>query len=472
MDGGAVRKLWAVMLWAAVEACLPFRSAQAEELDAQLNERILSVPVGTWPQEKLQVTFFKPEGKGPFPLAVLNHGKEKGFPKDAQRYRSAYAARYFLSRGYAVILPMLRGFAGSSGTPFIRNCEAEQEGLEQAADIAQVIRYMGTQSDVDARIDTSRVLVFGQSLGGWNTLAVGTLDIPGVKGLVNFSGGRNAPNCPGWQRDLAVVATHYGEHTHVPSLWFYGDNDALFPVPVWRGMYDGYSGAGAKVELVAYGNFMKDSHNFLGSVEALPMWTPKVDAFLARIGLPAQNIHPEYLPAPYPAATGFADIDDAAALPLVGDNGRRDYQAFLTRDMPRVFGIASTGTVVAANGGYDPMARALALCAKNGLRCQIYAVDDKVVWPKPVPVPTATHYAQEEDLSAVPYLNDRGREGYARFLTLPKPRAFVIAPDGAWSLSSRDFDVLDTALKSCSGRHSGCRAYAVNDDVVWAKLSP
>jgi hypothetical protein len=38
------------------------------------------------------------------------------------------------------------------------------------------------------------------------------------------------------------------------------------------------------------------------------------------------------------------------------------------------------------------------------------------------------------------YLNAAGRQGYARFLTPPMPRAFVIAPDGARAFSALGFD--------------------------------
>jgi hypothetical protein len=100
--------------------------------------------------------------------------------------------------------------------------------------------------------------------------------------------------------------------------------------------------------------------------------------------------------------------------------------------MPRVFAIAQDGTTVSTNGGFDPLERALEICRKNGRNCRPYAVDEEVVWPKRFPIPSATHFASLNDVAAVPYLNERGREGYKKFLTLQKPRAFVIAPDGGW----------------------------------------
>jgi dienelactone hydrolase len=354
-----------------------------EPLDAQLNEQVLSVPVDTAPEVRLQVTLFKPQGTGPFPLAVLNHGKDVGPTRAAKRYRSVYAARYFLSRGYAVALPMLRGYAGSEGETWTRGCDAEHEGLLQARDIGEVIRYLGKEDAFRNTIDTSRVVVSGQSLGGWNTLAMGAVGLPAVKGLVNFAGGRQAPACPSWQADLAVAAGRFGARTRIPSIWFYGDNDTKFSVDTWRGMLERYNAAGGKAELVAYGRFMDDAHNFLGKIEALPIWTPRLDAFLDKLGLPNRNLHPELLPEPYPQPTAFAAVNDVAAVPLLNDKGRDTYRAFLNRRMPRVFVIASNGSCIATDGGYDPLERARALCKTHHLSCQTYAVDDHVVWPAP-----------------------------------------------------------------------------------------
>jgi len=72
-----------------------------------------------------------------------------------------------------------------------------------------------------------------------------------------------APTCPSSESTLANAAGHYGARTTIPSLWFYGDNDALFPVHTWRTMHDYYTAAGGPAELVAYGKFMEDSHSVL-----------------------------------------------------------------------------------------------------------------------------------------------------------------------------------------------------------------
>lgn len=468
MSRADLRRLMILMLSTLIP--LSHLAAVAEDADTtleqQLHERILAIPGDPGRPVMLQVTLFMPDGPGPFPLAVLNHGKDLGNPRSEPRYRSVYAARYFVSRGYAAILPMLRGFAGSGGVFDAMGCDAEADGLNQAKDIAGAIDFITQHPEIDARIDTSRIVMSGQSYGGWNTLAFGTFNHPGVKGLANFAGGRRS-NCEGWERALAEAAEHYGQQTKTPSIWIYGDNDKLFAAPTWRSMFERYTRAGGKAELLAYGQFMKNSHNFLGSVEALPIWMPRMDAFLSEVGLPSTNLHPELLPQPYPVPTNFAELSNVYAVPFLSQQGRQRYAAFLTEEMPRVFVIAVDGTSASSHGGYDPLARALELCRMNGRTCRPYAVDEEVVWPKPMAPPPATGFAALNNVAAVPYINENGRRGYERFLTLPTPRSFVVAPDGGWAFSSRDFDSLSSALEACRKKHQGCGFYAVDDQVVW-----
>jgi hypothetical protein len=88
-------------------------------------------------------------------------------------------------------------------------------------------------------------------------------------------------------------------------------------------------------------------------------------------------------------------------------------------------------------------------------------------------------FAPIESVAAVPYLRDGGRRGYADFLTRLAPRAFAIAPNGAWGFSGpvtpiynararERFDPIENALERCNKRGEGkCRLYAIDGRVVW-----
>ncbi len=346
-----------------------------------LNERVLSIPGDPARPVALQVTVYTPAGPGPFPLAVLNHGATAISAQNrGTRYRYTFSAYYFLSRGYAVVMPMMRGFAGSGGRLVKNGCDVAATGRANAEDIRAVIDHFRTERDIDA----TRIVVAGQSFGGWNTLALGTLDVPGMRGLVSFSGGMKESDCIAPSTALAGAAADFGAHTRLPSLWFFGDNDTLFPPPTWREMYQRYADAGGRATLVDIGDFMDDSHQMLTHPESIPLWVPLLDRFLHSVGLPATPVEPRYLPTPIPPETHFAAVDDVARVPYLDDHGRAVYRTFLTRPLaPRVFVVSPNGSLAAAIGGFDPIARALAACGRNAAGCQVYAVDESVVWSPP-----------------------------------------------------------------------------------------
>jgi hypothetical protein len=366
-----------------------------------------------------------------------------------------------------VALPMMRGFAGSGGKLQHHGCDLAGLALDDAKDIRAVIDAMARRPDIDG----SRVLVAGQSFGGWNTLGVGPLNLPNVKGLVSFSGAVSVSDCSSPVSSLMEAAETLARRTSVPSIWFWGDNDQVFPPSTWRSLYQSYSYAGGKAELVAYGDFMTDSHNLLGFPEGLAIWGPKMDAFLARIGLPNALIYPQYVPMPVPPPTRFAALDDVGAVPYLNDQGRLLYQRYLARPLPRAVAIAPNGSAASESGGFDPLAKALEHCGKSSPSCRLYAVDNNVVWvpPKVTASPPATKFAALADADAVPYLNDKGRDGYRKFLSLGKPRAFVVTPEGAWFASAGGADPIASAMAACGKLHQNCRLYAVGDAVVWTK---
>jgi dienelactone hydrolase len=367
----------AVLLFAAGAAC-----AQAPETDSALNESVQTIRKPGLFAIDLETTVYKPDGEGPFPVAVINHGKASGDPRFQARYRPAQAARYFLQRGYAVVVPMRQGFSKSGGSYIGGGCNVESNGRVQAEDLKAVLDHLVAQPWVDK----DRLLVVGQSHGGWTTLAFGPQNYPGVKGLVNFAGGLRQEMCPNWKEQLATAAAGYARGTRLPSLWFYGDNDSYFDVPTFRAMHEQYTAAGGKARLVAFGSFGADAHSLFSSRTGSAVWQPELNAFLAEIGMPSQvqPVHAKYgarSAVPAPPATGFAPLEDEARLPHVKDSGRNGYRIYLAKPVPRAFAVAPNGSWGWAEGGDDPLRRALFNCNRTGQgECRLYSVDDQVVW--------------------------------------------------------------------------------------------
>ncbi len=356
--------------------------AFAQELDANVNEQVVMIAKkGGLFSFELETTIYKPDGDGPFPLVIINHGKSFGDPRFQGRARHSAAARFFLQRGYAVLMPMRQGFSKSTGNYIGGGCNIDSNGLQQAQDTKAALDWAVSQTWADK----ANILIMGQSHGGWTKLAFGTLNYPGVRGLVNFAGGLRQDSCAGWEGSLARAAGGYGKETQVPSLWFYGDNDSFFAPYTFRPMFEKYTAAGGKAELVAFGNFGSDAHSMFGSRAGLPIWQPKVNAFMQSIGLPTAITQAKYGNAPsatpIPPKTEFAALDDETKLPHVKDTGRAGYKNFITKQMPRAFALAPNGAWGFAELGDDPLKRAIDICNRNGQgQCKLYAVDDMVVW--------------------------------------------------------------------------------------------
>jgi len=96
----------------------------------------------------------------------------------------------------------------------------------------------------------------------------------------------------------------------------------------------------------------------------------------------------------------------------------------------------------------------------------------------PQPARIASGFAAIDDVDAVPYLTDRGRQYYREWLALPTPKAFAISPTGFFfstsGLKPKDttlpIDPVERAVAGCERNAKvQCKLYAVNGSVVWAK---
>jgi hypothetical protein len=130
-----------------------------------------------------------------------------------------------------------------------------------------------------------------------------------------------------------------------------------------------------------------------------------------------------------------------------------------------------TRAVVELKGRLSRMAQPVAAPA---MAPQAQGIPADAMQPRPI----ASGFAAIDDVDAIPYLGDHGREDYRKWLAMATPKAFAIASNGfyyyAYGVKTRDpsdpTDPVARALAHCEqAAKQPCKLYAVNGSVVWTK---
>ena len=238
----------------------------------------------------MHAALYLPAGKGPFPLAVVNHASEEDADRRALMKPPSFpvVTEWFLTRGYAVLLPERPGH-GATGGPYLEEqgpCDRADyvaAGNGAADSIAAAIAY----AIKDPAIRRDGVIVVGSSAGGWGALALAARNPPGMRAVINFSGGRGGhnndrplANCS--PDRLVAAAGTFGRTARVPTLWLYAANDTYFPPDLSRRMAEAFRKAGGKVEYHLFPPVGQEGHALIHAPLDVAPWPPVVTQFLAK----------------------------------------------------------------------------------------------------------------------------------------------------------------------------------------------
>jgi len=220
-----------------------------------------------------------------YPVVIINHGTAVDpYTRTHTRFAYKEASEYFLDKGFVVVVPMRRGYAGSDGVVIadsIGSCsqpDYSSSAREASKDLIEVINYVKSLTYVDKQ----SILLVGISSGGFTSLATASLNIEGVIGVINFAGGQGGASrteYPGHacnEQRLIQVMGSFGK-AKVPTLWIYSENDNFFRPELAQAMFEEYSKNGGKGKLVIAAPV---GHALLSRVEARDVWSPFSDQFL------------------------------------------------------------------------------------------------------------------------------------------------------------------------------------------------
>jgi dienelactone hydrolase len=241
----------------------------------------------------MRTTVFRPPGRGPFPLVIINHGSA-----EYSEFRENYvtpafeaASSWFVQHGYAVAVPQRPGH-GETGGAYLEGsggCEDadfQRAGLASAASIRAAVDYMTAQSF----ISRSRVVLVGHSAGAWGSLALASRSMGIASAVINFAGGLGGHSYGVARRNcspdrLVATAAEFGRTTRIPTLWIYAENDTFFEPGLARRMAEAFRRAGAPVEYYSLPAFGEEGHYLFHSPSAVPIWAPLVERFIAKLGV-------------------------------------------------------------------------------------------------------------------------------------------------------------------------------------------
>ena len=239
----------------------------------------------------LAARVFRPAGAGPFPLAVINHGTPVD-AHDAVKERLGYTkgARWFVSHGFVVVVALRPGFGDSDG-PYLEGagpCD-DRDYVHAGRATGEIERAIVESAVRLPQVDPTRIVVVGQSAGGFGVIALADAPPPGVVGVISFAGGRGGDDhehiCSGVAR-LAQAAKVFGAANRVQQLWLYAANDHFFNPQVAHALYEAYSaGSQPAVRFVGLPPFDGDGHRTFGEADP-SVWAPYVVQFLAQVMSP------------------------------------------------------------------------------------------------------------------------------------------------------------------------------------------
>jgi dienelactone hydrolase len=278
-------------------AFLPARAADAVDFYGpfgpeapRMREQLWIVPSGD-PARVLRATVFRPEDPpgqtAPRrPLAVINHGTSESTRVSVSMPVFYWLSRWFVDRGYVVILPQRRGHGATGGTlaEDVGTCSRPAHDLAgriAADDIEAVVDYMAKQSFV-APSDT---VVVGVSTGGWASLALAARNPANVRAVINFAGGRGGhaggrANAICGKQELIGAAAIYGKSARVPTLWFYARNDSYFNPELATEMATTWNHSGGRAALHILPSYGEEGHDVAEDQTGWSLWGDAVDKFL------------------------------------------------------------------------------------------------------------------------------------------------------------------------------------------------
>ena len=240
------------------------------------------------PDTAAHALLFRPQGQGPFRLAVIAHASTQNVLRRAQMPQPEYRAlaAWLVKRGYAVLVPERPGH-GLTGGKYLEDqggcddADYVRAGRATADSIAAALNFLRRESF----IKPDGAIIVGHSAGGWGALALAAERPPAVAGIIVFSPGRgghanDASNQVCAPHTLMAAAAEFGNSARVPVTWLVAANDSYFSPERSRQLADAFRQGGGKVDFRVLAASGSEGHWLAESDAGIKIAGPELDRAL------------------------------------------------------------------------------------------------------------------------------------------------------------------------------------------------
>jgi len=231
---------------------------------------------------KIEAYVYKPEGAGPFPVVVYNHGSR--VEHDREEVPFIYVGSMLMASGYVVVVPERRGYGKSDGQTFgqaigedrgprfVRRVQEETDDVLAAVEFVKTLPY----------VDSTRMGVMGWSFGGITSVfAASRSEVFRV--VIDQAGAALTwDRSPEMQKALKEAAGR----VRVPLLGMVAENDRT--TESVKAVVRQAEGHGTTAKLIVYPKFtpqesggVTPGHMIFGR-EGWQIWEADVKGFLAK----------------------------------------------------------------------------------------------------------------------------------------------------------------------------------------------
>lgn len=232
---------------------------------------------------KIEAYVYKPEGAGPFPVVIYNHGSRA--ERDREEMPFVYVGSMLTASGYVVVVPERRGYGKSDGQTF-GQAVGEERGprfvrrvQEETDDVLAAVEYVKTLPYVDG----ARMGVMGWSFGGITSVFAASRSAA-FRVVIDQAGAALT-----WDRspEMRKALTEVAGKVRVPLLGMVAENDRT--TESVKAVVREAEAHGTTVKLIVYPAFTprRDAggtaagHMIFG-VEGWRIWEGDVKEFLGK----------------------------------------------------------------------------------------------------------------------------------------------------------------------------------------------